>query len=73
LPRPFQACDNIERGASILPEEVLEANLDRARRGLALFTFGKASGISRDEGWVVIKASGVPSYFLRADVGSTIS
>ena len=30
------------------------------RRGLVLYTFGNASGISRDEGLIVIKPSGVP-------------
>jgi L-ribulose-5-phosphate 4-epimerase len=40
--------------------EVLEANLYLATEGLALFTFGNASGISREEGLVVIKPSGVP-------------
>jgi L-ribulose-5-phosphate 4-epimerase len=43
-----------------LREEVLEANLELVRRGLVLFTFGNASGISREEGLVVIKPSGVP-------------
>ncbi|HTQ96458.1 MAG TPA: L-ribulose-5-phosphate 4-epimerase [Candidatus Acidoferrum sp.] len=43
-----------------LREEVLEANLELVRRGLVLFTFGNASGISREEGVVVIKPSGVP-------------
>jgi L-ribulose-5-phosphate 4-epimerase len=43
-----------------LREEVLEANLELVRRGLVLYTFGNASGIARDEGLVVIKASGVP-------------
>jgi L-ribulose-5-phosphate 4-epimerase len=42
-----------------LREEVLEANLEVVRRGLVLYTFGNASGISRDEGLVVIKPSGV--------------
>lgn len=42
-----------------LREQVLEANLELARRGLALYTFGNASGISREEGLVVIKPSGV--------------
>lgn len=42
-----------------LREEVLEANLELVRRGLVLYTFGNASGISRDEGLVVIKPSGV--------------
>ena len=43
-----------------LRSEVLEANLYLATEGLALFTFGNASGISREEGLVVIKPSGVP-------------
>lgn len=43
-----------------LRNEVLEANLYLATEGLALFTFGNASGISREEGLVVIKPSGVP-------------
>jgi L-ribulose-5-phosphate 4-epimerase len=43
-----------------LREEVLEANLELVRRGLVLYTFGNASGISRDENLVVIKPSGVP-------------
>ena len=47
----------------LLPElrkSVLEANLELVRRGLVLFTFGNASGISRKHGLVVIKPSGVP-------------
>lgn len=43
-----------------LREQVLEANLELVRRGLVLYTFGNASGISRDDGLVVIKPSGVP-------------
>jgi L-ribulose-5-phosphate 4-epimerase len=43
-----------------LREQVLEANLELVRRGLVLYTFGNASGISRADGLVVIKASGVP-------------
>ena len=43
-----------------LKEEVLEANLELVRHGLVLYTFGNASGISRDEGLVAIKPSGVP-------------
>jgi L-ribulose-5-phosphate 4-epimerase len=43
-----------------LREEVLEANLELVRRGLVLYTFGNASGISREDGLVVIKPSGVP-------------
>ncbi|MGC2391934.1 MAG: L-ribulose-5-phosphate 4-epimerase AraD [Candidatus Acidiferrum sp.] len=43
-----------------LREEVLEANLELVRRGLVLYTFGNASGISREQGLVAIKPSGVP-------------
>jgi L-ribulose-5-phosphate 4-epimerase len=42
-----------------LREEVLEANLELVRRGLVLYTFGNASGISREKGLIVIKPSGV--------------
>jgi L-ribulose-5-phosphate 4-epimerase len=43
-----------------LREQVLEANLELVRRGLVLYTFGNASGISREQKLVVIKPSGVP-------------
>ena len=43
-----------------LREQVLEANLELVRRGLVLYTFGNASGISRQEGLIAIKPSGVP-------------
>lgn len=43
-----------------LREEVLEANLELVRRGLVIHTFGNASGISREQGLVAIKPSGVP-------------
>jgi L-ribulose-5-phosphate 4-epimerase len=43
-----------------LREEVLEANLELVRKGLVLYTFGNASGISRADHLVVIKPSGVP-------------
>ena len=43
-----------------LREQVLNANLELVRRGLVLYTFGNVSGISRTEGLVVIKPSGVP-------------
>ncbi len=42
-----------------LREEVLEANLELVRRGLVVDTFGNASGISRKDGLVAIKPSGV--------------
>ena len=43
-----------------LRAEVYEANLELVRRGLVLYTFGNASGVSRERGLVVIKPSGVP-------------
>jgi len=43
-----------------LRKQVLEANLELVRKGLVLYTFGNASGISRAEGLVAIKPSGVP-------------
>jgi L-ribulose-5-phosphate 4-epimerase len=43
-----------------LRRAVLEANLELVRKGLVLFTFGNASGISRKDGLVVIKPSGMP-------------
>ena len=43
-----------------LRKEVLQANLELVRRGLVLYTFGNVSGISRADGLVVIKPSGVP-------------
>ncbi|HTP70565.1 MAG TPA: L-ribulose-5-phosphate 4-epimerase [Dongiaceae bacterium] len=50
-----------------LREEVLEANLELVRRGLVLYTFGNASGISREAGLVIIKPSGVPYETMKAD------
>jgi L-ribulose-5-phosphate 4-epimerase len=50
-----------------LREQVLEANLELSRRGLALFTFGNASGIDRAGGLVAIKPSGVPYERMRAE------
>ena len=49
-----------------LRAEVLRANVEIARRGLARFTFGNASAIDRAQGLVVIKPSGVPYEKLRA-------
>jgi L-ribulose-5-phosphate 4-epimerase len=43
-----------------LRAEVYEANLELVRRGLVLYTFGNASGRSREHGLVAIKPSGVP-------------
>ena len=50
-----------------LRNEVLQANLELQRKGLVLYTFGNASGISRREGLVVIKPSGVPYEDLTAE------
>jgi L-ribulose-5-phosphate 4-epimerase len=50
-----------------LREEVLDANLELVRRGLVLYTFGNASGISRSDGLVAIKPSGVPYEQLRPE------
>jgi L-ribulose-5-phosphate 4-epimerase len=43
-----------------LRDEVLTANVELSRRGLAKHTFGNASAIDRATGHVVIKPSGVP-------------
>jgi L-ribulose-5-phosphate 4-epimerase len=58
-----------------LREEVLDANLELARRNLVIYTFGNASGIWRqgaapgspDQSLVVIKPSGVSYERLRAE------
>lgn len=50
-----------------LRREVLEANLELVRRGLVLYTFGNASGVSRERGLVVIKPSGVDYDELRPE------
>ena len=46
---------------------VLEANLELVRRGLVLYTFGNASALSRADGLVVIKPSGVAYDAMTAD------
>ena len=43
-----------------LREQVLDANLELVRKGLVLYTFGNTSAISRRDGLIVIKPSGVP-------------
>jgi L-ribulose-5-phosphate 4-epimerase len=50
-----------------LREQVLESNLELVRRGLVVYTFGNASGISRADGLVVIKPSGVPYEGMRPE------
>ena len=52
---------------SDLRDKVLQANLELQRKGLVLYTFGNASGISRREGLVVIKPSGVSYEKLTAE------
>jgi L-ribulose-5-phosphate 4-epimerase len=48
-----------------LKQQVLEANIELASRKLAILTWGNVSGISREEGLVVIKPSGVDYKKLR--------
>ncbi len=43
-----------------LRTEVLRANLELVHQGLAPFAFGNASGLSPEDGLVIIKPSGVP-------------
>uniref|UniRef100_UPI0026F42FFB class II aldolase/adducin family protein n=1 Tax=Alicyclobacillus sendaiensis TaxID=192387 RepID=UPI0026F42FFB len=50
-----------------LKEAVLEANLALPKHGLVTFTWGNVSGISRQDGLVVIKPSGVAYEKLTAD------
>jgi len=50
-----------------LKESVWKANLDLAKSGLILLTFGNVSGIDRRRGVVAIKPSGVPYESLKAD------
>jgi L-ribulose-5-phosphate 4-epimerase len=41
-------------------EAVWAANIELSRRGLAILTWGNASGIDRERGLVAIKPSGLP-------------
>ncbi|MEN6561489.1 MAG: L-ribulose-5-phosphate 4-epimerase AraD [Acidobacteriota bacterium] len=50
-----------------LKESVWKANLDLARSGLVILTFGNVSGIDRRRGIVAIKPSGVPYDAIKAD------
>lgn len=50
-----------------LKELVWKANIDLARSGLVILTFGNVSGIDRHRGIVAIKPSGVPYGSLKAD------
>jgi L-ribulose-5-phosphate 4-epimerase len=53
--------------AEALREQVCRANLDLVARGLVMGTFGNVSGVDRDAGLFVIKASGVPYADLTAE------
>ncbi len=50
-----------------LKESVWKANLDLARSGLVILTFGNVSGIDRRRGILAIKPSGVPYDALKPD------
>ena len=50
-----------------LKEEVYEANLDLAAKGMVIYTWGNVSGIDRASGLVVIKPSGVDYGEMRAE------
>ncbi|MCF8362596.1 MAG: L-ribulose-5-phosphate 4-epimerase [Prolixibacteraceae bacterium] len=61
-----------------LKEEVLKANLDLAKHGLVILTWGNASAIDRGKGVFVIKPSGVdydemkPSDMVVCDMGGKV-
>lgn len=50
-----------------LKERVLTANLELEANNLVIYTWGNVSGISKEEGLVVIKPSGVPYQDLTPD------
>jgi L-ribulose-5-phosphate 4-epimerase len=50
-----------------LRQQVLHANLELVRSALVLYTFGNASGISREHNLVAIKPSGVPYDTMRPE------
>jgi len=50
-----------------LKESVWKANLDLAKSGLVILTFGNVSGIDRRRGIIAIKPSGVPYDALKAE------
>lgn len=60
-------------GLAVLRAQVCEANVELARRGLAKFTFGNASGIDRERELIVIKPSGVPYDQLRPDMLTVVN
>jgi L-ribulose-5-phosphate 4-epimerase len=50
-----------------LKQTVFEANKELPKHGLVTFTWGNVSGIDRENGWVVIKPSGVAYDSMTAD------
>ncbi len=50
-----------------LKEEVWAASIELSRRGLAILTWGNASGIDRERGLVAIKPSGIPYEGMRPE------
>ena len=50
-----------------LKEQVFQANLLLPKYGLITFTWGNVSGIDREQGYMVIKPSGVPYETMKAD------
>ena len=48
-----------------LKKQVYEANIELVKDGLVFHTWGNASGISREDGYIVIKPSGVPYYKMK--------
>jgi len=57
----------MRRAAAALREEVCRANVDLARSGLVMGTFGNVSGVDRAAGLMAIKPSGVPYDELRPE------
>ncbi len=55
------------RTANPLREKVHQANMELARSGLVMGTFGNVSGVDRTAGLMAIKPSGVPYEKLTAD------
>ena len=50
-----------------LKSAVFDANIDLVKYGLVIFTWGNVSGIDREQGYVVIKPSGVSYETMTAD------
>ena len=50
-----------------IKSDVFKANLELVKHGLVIFTWGNASGIDRERGFVVIKPSGISYNDMRAE------